>query len=43
MLSDPKLPSEVSQTLSELPLIEPDSGYWQRAGKLRAKVFGKGP
>jgi hypothetical protein len=41
MLSDPKLPSEVSQTLSELPLIELDSGYWQRAGKLRAKVLAK--
>jgi hypothetical protein len=43
MLSDPKLPSEVSQTLSELPLIELDSGYWQRAGKLRAKVLAKRP
>ena len=41
MLSDPKLPSEVSQTLSELPLIEIEPGYWQRAGKLRAKVLAK--
>jgi predicted nucleic acid-binding protein len=40
-LSDPKLPSEVSLTLSELPLIEVESGYWQRAGKLRAKVLAK--
>ena len=41
MLSDPKLPSEVSRTLSELPLIEVEPGYWQRAGELRAKVLAK--
>jgi predicted nucleic acid-binding protein len=41
VLSDPKLPAEVSQTLSELPLIEVESGYWQRAGELRAKVLAK--
>jgi predicted nucleic acid-binding protein len=42
MLSDPKLSPEVSQTLSELPLIEVRLGYWQRAGELRAKVLAKG-
>jgi predicted nucleic acid-binding protein len=41
VLSEPKLPSEVSQTLSELPLIEVEPGYWQRAGELRAKVLAK--
>jgi hypothetical protein len=41
VLSDPKLPSEVSQALSELPLIEVEPGYWQRAGALRAKVLAK--
>jgi hypothetical protein len=41
MLSDPKLPSGVAQTLSELPLIEVTPGYWQRAGELRAKVLAK--
>ncbi len=41
MLTDPKLPSDVAQTLSELPLIEVTPGYWQRAGKLRAKVLAK--
>lgn len=41
MLSDPKLPSEVSQSLSELPLIELEPGYWRRAGELRAKVLAK--
>ena len=39
VLSDPKLPSEVTETLSELPLIEVTHGYWQRAGELRAKVL----
>jgi hypothetical protein len=41
VLSDPKLPSEVAETLSELPLIEIESGYWQRAGALRAQVLAK--
>jgi predicted nucleic acid-binding protein len=41
ILSDPKLPSEVSQSLSALPLIEVSPGYWQRAGELRAKVLAK--
>jgi predicted nucleic acid-binding protein len=41
LLSDPKLPSGVAETLSEVPLIEIDSGYWQRAGVSRAKVLAK--
>lgn len=41
VLSDPKLPAEVSQILSELPLVELRSGYWQRSGALRAKVLAK--
>lgn len=41
VLSDPKLPSEVSKTLSELPLIDVEPGYWQRAGQVRAKVLAK--
>jgi predicted nucleic acid-binding protein len=41
LLSDPKLPSGVSRTLSELPVIEVESGYWQRAGELRAKVLAQ--
>ena len=40
-LSDPKLPSDVAKTISEVPLIEIASGYWQRAGALRAKVLVK--
>lgn len=41
MLSDPKMTAEVAQTLAQLPLIEIESGYWQRAGGLRAKVLAK--
>lgn len=41
LLSDPKLPSKVADTLSEIPLIETEDGYWQRAGVLRAKVLAK--
>jgi predicted nucleic acid-binding protein len=41
LLSDPKLPSTVAETLLRIPLIEIDSGYWARAGALRAKVVAK--
>jgi predicted nucleic acid-binding protein len=41
LLSDPKLPTGVAETLAEVPLIEIGSGYWQRAGELRAKVPAK--
>jgi len=43
LLSDPKLPSRVAKTLSEIPLIEIESGFWQRAGALRANVLAKRP
>jgi predicted nucleic acid-binding protein len=41
LLSDPSLPSDVAKTISEIPLIEVASGYWQRAGTLRGKVLAK--
>jgi hypothetical protein len=41
LLSDPKLPSDVAKTLLEVPLIEIESEYWQRAGALRARVLAK--
>ena len=41
LLSDPKLPSSVAETLSEVPSMDTSSGYWQRAGGLRAKVLAK--
>jgi predicted nucleic acid-binding protein len=39
LLSDPALPSGVAETLAEIPMIEVEPGYWQRAGLLRAKVL----
>jgi predicted nucleic acid-binding protein len=41
LLSDPDLRPAVAETLSEVPLLEIASGYWQRAGVLRAKVLAK--
>lgn len=41
LLSDPKIAQEVSSTLSELPLIEIQPGFWNRAGALRASVLAK--
>ena len=41
LLSDPLLPAAVTQTLVQVPLIEPTAGYWERAGALRAKVLLK--
>jgi predicted nucleic acid-binding protein len=41
LLSDPKLPSAVAETLAEVPLVEIEPGYWQRAGALRARVLAK--
>ena len=41
LLSDPKLSSAVAETLSEVPMIDIASGYWQRAGVLRAKALAK--
>ncbi len=42
LLSDPKLPPAVSESLSEIPVLEITPGYWERAGGLRAKVLAKG-
>lgn len=41
LLSDPQLSASVAEIVLDVPLIETESGYWQRAGKLRAKVLGK--
>jgi hypothetical protein len=41
LLSDPKLSSDVAETISEVPVIDIAPGYWQRAGALRAKVLAK--
>jgi predicted nucleic acid-binding protein len=41
LLSDPQLPSAVAETLLDVPLIEFKTGYWERAGLLRAKVLAR--
>lgn len=42
LLSDPQLPPAVAKTVSDVPLMFIVSGYWERAGRLRAKVLTKG-
>jgi predicted nucleic acid-binding protein len=41
LLSDPKLSPEVGKTLAQLPLIDITRGFWERAGKLRARVLAR--
>ncbi len=41
LLSDPELSPSVARTLSDVPLVELTSGYWQRVGGLRAHVLAK--
>jgi predicted nucleic acid-binding protein len=41
LLSDPGLPPGVAETLAEVPMLEVEPGYWQRAGTLRAKVLSR--
>ncbi len=41
LLSDPKLPTGVAETLSEVPLVEIGSGYWQRAGERTPETQGQ--
>ena len=41
LLSDPNLPALVSKTLSQVPAMEIQPGFWERAGMLRARVIAK--
>ena len=41
LLSDHKLPIEISKIMTELPILEIKNGYWERAGGLRAKILAK--
>lgn len=41
LLSDPKLPTALAADLVNVPLLQIESGFWQRAGALRAKVLAK--
>ena len=42
LLGDPKLTSEVSNLLSELPLVDIQPGFWNRTGSSRASALAKG-
>lgn len=42
ILSDPGLPSGARKTLQALPLLTTTSGYWERAGLLRARLRSRG-
>jgi predicted nucleic acid-binding protein len=39
LLSDPLLPPAIAQRLMDIPMIDLNTGYWLRAGRLRAKVW----
>jgi predicted nucleic acid-binding protein len=41
ILSDPKLSREVTKTLLGLPVLEILPGYWERAGRTRAKILAR--
>ncbi len=41
LLTDPVLSSGAAEALAVIPMIDIQSGYWQRAGLLRAKVLSK--
>ena len=41
LLSDPKLPADVAETLADLPVMETTNGYWKRAGELRASILAR--
>jgi predicted nucleic acid-binding protein len=42
LLSDPNLPPPLAASFMDLPMVEIESGFWQRAGALRAKILAKG-
>lgn len=42
ILSDPALPPALIQDIANVPLLEVRSGFWQRAGLLRARLIKAG-
>jgi hypothetical protein len=42
VLSDAKLPAPMAGSFSDIPLIDIELGFWERVGRLRAKVLVKG-
>lgn len=41
LLSDPHLPDKLIEYLIELPMLDLQRGYWQRAGQMRAMLVKK--
>ena len=41
LMSEPKLSPAVAELLLDLPLLDLTAGYWERAGRLRARVLGR--
>ena len=41
LLSDPKLPRSVATLISQLPVLHPEPGHWQRTGLLQAKLIAR--
>jgi predicted nucleic acid-binding protein len=39
LLSDPTLSDDVGDLFRQLPLLDLTAGYWERAGRLRARVL----
>lgn len=42
LLSEPKLPPAVAESIRQIPLLDIVEGYWDRAGTLRAKILAAG-
>ena len=42
LLSDPKLPRTLRETIFHLPVLPVTEGYWERAGLMRAKILRAG-
>ena len=42
LLSDPKLSRAVEDVILQIPILEPMDGYWERVGRLRARVIRAG-
>ena len=42
ILSDPKLPRAVEEVVLQIPTLELAAGFWERAGRLRARMAAAG-
>jgi hypothetical protein len=42
LLSDPALPHEAERLIGSFPVLTTVQGYWQRTGRLRAKMAANG-